>query len=274
MLVDGLQRVNTLFEYFSAQGSFTHVVSVPYKDLTKEEKERFLDYSVVVRDLGQITREQIVEVFRRLNSTQYTLREMEVNNAIYDGALKKFCERVSEDLFFENHRIFTATDRRRMGDVSFCLSIVGTMMRGYFNRDDEHEDLLSRFNEAFPSEREYDERIFQTLSTIEEFGFREKSRVWKKADFFTLLIEIDSAFQTLREITDRSSIRQRLEDFYDSVDDRSEAASEVSKVYYKSALQASNDRSNRLRRGVIVGGLIAEREDELILSQLEDYGLL
>ena len=42
LLVDGLQRVSTLFEYFSAQGSFTHVVTTPYRELTKEEKERFL----------------------------------------------------------------------------------------------------------------------------------------------------------------------------------------------------------------------------------------
>lgn len=273
LLVDGLQRVNTLTEYFNGQGSFSHVVTVPYKELTKEEKEKFLEYSVVVRDLGQITKDQIVEVFRRLNSTQYTLREMEVNNAIYDGALKKFCERVSEDVFFEYHRVFTATDRRRMGDVSFCLSIVGTMMLGYFNRDDEHENLLSRFNEAFPDEREYEERITRVFNVIEELGFREKSRIWKKADFFTALIEIDSAMEHLHKIADLSELQVRLEDFYDKVDQRDEGASEISRIYYKSALQASNDRSNRLRRGLIVGGLISGRDNDFILGELANYGL-
>jgi hypothetical protein len=53
LLVDGQQRVTTLHQYFTASPDLALYGDVkPYADLTKEEKEAFLQYDVVVRDLG------------------------------------------------------------------------------------------------------------------------------------------------------------------------------------------------------------------------------
>jgi hypothetical protein len=268
LLVDGLQRVNTLNEYFDGEGDFTHVLTKPYRLLTPEEKGKFLEYSVVVRDLGDLTQEQIIEVFRRLNSTQYTLREMEINNAIYNGALKKFCERVAEDEFFERHRFFSASDRKRMGDISFCLLLVATMKNGYFNRESEHESMLSSFNEAFPYEDEYWTRIRRVLDFIEECGFEDRSRVWKKADFFSAFVELDHILNEQRLDLQASAALRSLESLYTSVEDAADGRSSVAEIYYKSALQASNDRGNRIKRGIIVGGKLATKEDAEILEDL------
>lgn len=269
LLVDGLQRVSTLFEYFQGDADFVHTLTVPYKNLHQTEKENFLEYNVVVRDLGQLTKEQVIEVFRRLNSTQYTLREMEINNAIYEGAMKRFCERVSELSFFDQHRIFLASDRKRMGDVAFCLSLVGTMMLGYFNRDSEHEFLLSKYNEVFPDEEEYERRILQTLDYIEECGFYSKSRIWKKADFFSAFIEIDNVLNIEGKDIPPYSAVKRLEGFYDMVD-RDDARSSIAEIYYKSALQASNDRNNRVRRGIVINGLLNDQGEDSIIHRMRE----
>ena len=45
----------------------------------------------------------------------------------------------------------------------------------------------------------------------------------------------------------------------------------MSALYYKAALQASNDRGNRLRRATIFSGVLRERTDAEIL---EDLGAL
>jgi len=268
LLVDGLQRVNTLSEYFEGESSFTYFLTKPYRDLSPEEKAKFLEYSVVVRDLGDLTQEQIIEVFRRLNSTQYTLRDMEINNAIYNGAMKKFCERVAEDEFFERHRIFSASDRKRMGDVSFCLSLVATMMNGYFNRDAEHEGVLSSFNESFPDEGEYDKRIRRVFDFIEECGFEDRSRVWKKADFFSAFVELDHILNEKKADFQASVALTTLESLYSLVDGDPERRPQIAELYYKSALQASNDRGNRIKRGLIIGGKLAEKNDAEILLDI------
>ncbi|HWA18470.1 MAG TPA: DUF262 domain-containing protein [Devosia sp.] len=270
LLVDGLQRVSTLVEYFSGDPTFTPSLSKPYKALGDDEKSRFLEYSVVVRDLGDVTKEQVVAVFKRLNSTQYTLKDMEVNNAVYNGALKKFCEAVSEDEFFEANRIFTASDRRRMGDVAFCLTLVGTIMVGYFNRDSEHENLLSRYNESFPEVDDVRGRLDGVFDFVAECGFPSSSRIWKKADLLTVLVELDSVLNQEKRPLDPSDVLSDLERFFAQVSDQK---NEIGTLYYKSALQASNDRANRLRRGLIVGGLLRKQPEKAILEQLEALSL-
>jgi len=52
LLVDGLQRVNTLVQYFSGDNELKLTIVPAYNELGKEEKQAFLQYDVAVRDLG------------------------------------------------------------------------------------------------------------------------------------------------------------------------------------------------------------------------------
>lgn len=270
LLVDGLQRVSTLVEYFGGDPTFAPSLSKPYKALSEEEKTKFLEYSVVVRDLGQIRQDQIVAVFKRLNSTQYGLKDMEINNAVYNGELKRFCEEIAESEFFENKRVFTATDRRRMGDVAYCLTLVGTLLVGYFNRDSEHENLLSRYNESFPEAIHVRTRLDRTFAFVEECGFDAKSRIWKKADLLTAIVELDLALNVDNLSLEPSAVLSTLVDFYAAVDDQ---PSEMFALYLKAALQASNDRVNRLRRAYILAGVLRGQTEDQILETLAAQGL-
>src|SRR4051794_25326705 len=84
LVVDGQQRITTLHQYFTASDDL-RLGDVPaYLDLSDPEKQRFLDYDVVVRDLGRLSDEEILEVFNRMNSTNYGLNAMEVNNARFN----------------------------------------------------------------------------------------------------------------------------------------------------------------------------------------------
>lgn len=110
LLVDGQQRVTTICNYFNGDPR-TYGTSLPsYASLDEDRKKAFLDYDVTVRDLGSITTEQIVEVFRRINSTKYALNEIEINNAVYTGALMTLASGFAEHDFFERHRVFRPTD--------------------------------------------------------------------------------------------------------------------------------------------------------------------
>lgn len=80
-----------------------------------------------------------------MNSTNYSLNAMEVNNARFARALKVYAEEVSTWQFFEEHRVFTTVDVRRMNDVRWSLTLVISVIAGYFNRDSEHEAYLRRY---------------------------------------------------------------------------------------------------------------------------------
>src|SRR5665213_2255955 len=58
LLVDGLQRVNTMIQYFGGDPELKLTTVPNYRDLEPDAKQAFLQYDVAVRDLGSMTKEQ------------------------------------------------------------------------------------------------------------------------------------------------------------------------------------------------------------------------
>lgn len=273
LLVDGLQRISTLVQYFDGDSTLRLTTVPPYADLNEAQKRDFLQYDVSVRDLGTISKAQIVEAFKRLNATKYSLLDIEVNNAIYSGKLKKFAEDLAGSAFFVDHNIFNALDFKRMGDLRFTLTIIGTMIEGYFNRDDAFEELLSRYNDDFLIENDIKYRFDKAKNFIEDLALDEKSRAWKKADLFSLIIELDDILSNECPDLNASDAVERLTAFYNTVESSAINEPTIHSIYYKAALQASNDRINRLRRGIIIHGVLIGNDAERILSNLREQGL-
>ncbi len=273
LLVDGLQRISTLVQYFDGDSTLRLTTVPPYADLNETQKRDFLQYDVSVRDLGTISKAQIVEAFKRLNATKYSLLDIEVNNAIYSGKLKKFAEDLASTDFFINHNVFNSLDFKRMGDLRFTLTIIGTMIEGYFNRDDAFEELLSRYNDDFLVEDEIKIRFDRARSFIEELALDEKCRAWKKADLLSLIVELDYILSSEKSHLNPSDAVERLVEFYNTVESSAINEPTIYSIYYKAALQASNDRINRLRRGIIIHGVLLGDDVERILADLRSQGL-
>lgn len=274
LLVDGLQRVSTIIEYFDASPNLRLLTVPPYRDLEEAAKRAFLQYDVAVRDLGSIRRDEIVEVFRRINATKYSLLDIEVNNAIYAGELKQFAERLATDPFFIDNGVFNVRDFKRMGDLRYALTLVITLLRGYFNRDDAFGELLDRFNDEFPLAEEVNQRLRQCFDFIMECGFENRSRIWKKADLFTVLVELDILFRSDEPIPQPSDVVENLTGFYGQIDAATVDAADVPGIYYKAALQATNDKVNRLRRGCVIGSVLRGHDHESIMAALREANLV
>lgn len=258
MLVDGQQRLTTLLQYFGGSTNLRLGDVRPYAELTPEEKLAFLEYEVVVRDLGQKSIEEIKEVFTRINSTKYSLNAMEIHNARYDGEFKKFGEKLSEHDFFDRHRVFKANDIRRMGGLVFCLTIAITLLSAYFNREDSIEEFLAKYNDDFPDSDELDARIQRVFDTIESWEIDQDCRAWKKADLLNLIVETDRYITHDLRAEDASRAGDALKAFYEDVDHAGsgEDSTEQAQTYYRAVIQGANDRMNRLRRGEVIANVL------------------
>lgn len=257
MLVDGQQRITTLFQYFKDSNPDLKLPKdiKKYKDLEEDLQINFLEYKVVVRDLGNMPLEEIKKVFRRINSTSYSLNAMEIHNARYDGEFKKFAESLSALDFFNENRVFTSTDIKRMNDVRYCSGLIATIMSTYFTRDQDLEEYLSRYNEDFPLKDTLEKSCNQVFTFINRMNFSKDSRAFKKADFFTLFVELYCALITDKLSLNVSKVRQNLDDFYKKVEiaaQQNTTQDTDALTYYKAALQASNDRVSRISRGKII----------------------
>lgn len=265
LLVDGQQRVTAISQYFNGTSDFLLGDIVAYADLCEEKKYAFLEYEVVVRDLGHQTIEEIKHVFTRINSTKYSLSAMEIHNARFDGALKKFAETIAQKDFFDQHRIFKTNDIRRMGDVVYCLTIIISILTAYFNRDDELETFLEQYNDEFKHQDRINREIEKVLCFIDSIGLDSKSRAWKKAELFTLIVEVHRVlFKNKKQLVSKD-VNLILSRFYAMVDEASSSGESERKVveYHRATLQASNDRSNRIRRGEIILGLLSHGLESL-----------
>jgi Protein of unknown function DUF262 len=254
MLVDGQQRITTLNQYLVGSDDLRLGSDVrPYARLSDDEKLAFLEYEVVVRDLGKKSLEEIRQVFQRINSTKYSLNAMEIHNARFDGEFKKFGENLATHSFFENNHVFHTTEVRRMGDISFCLIFVITIMSSYFNRDSELETYLEKYNDEFEIADEISRQIERVFWFLEQCGLPPNSRAWKKADLLTLLVETHRALVKESKVLDPKGIRVKLEDFYTKVDQAVDGDEETRGFaeYHRAAIQATNDRSSRITRGRI-----------------------
>ena len=264
MLVDGQQRLTTLQEYFYGSENLSLGREVPpYEELSSEAKTSFLEYEVVIRDLGNLGLEEIKSVFRRINSTSYSLNAMEIANARFNGEFKQFGEAIAEDDFFDSHRVFSATEIRRMEDTKFALGYITTVLSTYFNRDVEIEGHLKTYNDEFDIASDIKKEIRRTFDFVESCSFETDSRVWKKADLFTLLVEVHRAIERQKIALNSKLIRDRLNDFYAQVDSvqPTQSATNDPDLYYKAALQATNDRSSRITRGKIISSILGSKFD-------------
>ncbi|MCI5157322.1 MAG: DUF262 domain-containing protein [Candidatus Electrothrix sp. AUS1_2] len=253
VLVDGQQRLTTLYQYFKGSPDIKLGNTIPmYSDLEEEKQIEFLEYKVVVRDMGNMALEIIKEVFKRINSTSYGLNAMELHNSRFGGEFKNFAEEIAQIDFFENYRLFTATDIKRMNDTKYCLVLIITMISTYFNRDNDLEEYLFKYNEEFPYKDKVYAEIKNILTFIDSLNFQSSSRAFKKADFFTLFIELHREIIKNDHKLSVSTIRNNLEIFYNDVELVAQGkgpSNPDALEYYKAALQASNDRSSRITRG-------------------------
>lgn len=256
LLVDGQQRITTLYEYFKAAETLRLDKSTkPYKELSDQEKSSFLEYEVVIRDLGHMSIDHIKTVFQKINSTSYGLNAMEIHNSRYNGAFKQCGEALASDTFFQEYKIFTAVDIRRMKDVVYSLSLIITVMSGYFDLDKNIEPYLQKYNENFDQNYEILSNMDKVFHTLLQLDLIE-TRAFKKNDLFTLIVEIYHFLFEKNHKMDISVTSTNLKNFYAEVERVVSSSNESAKKYHNAVIQGSNSRANRIVRGDIIQKII------------------
>ncbi len=279
MLVDGQQRITTLYQYFEGSQALKLPPNVPpYRELTTEQQTEFMNYEVAVRNLGVVSIEEVKEVFRRINATSYALNAMEINNARYNGALKLVADKIAADVLFNKHRTFSTREVQRMRNTVYALTIIISMISTYFHRDDEIENYLEIYNDDFALGDEVISRFSIARDFLENTGLDDKSRAWKKTDLLVLLVELDRILNREKIELDPDVVGPALENFYNRVDaELSEpSGDEDLQAYFRTTVQATNDRSSRINRGKVIRKVLLDtvgKQDDNSDIKPEQYRL-
>lgn len=192
VVVDGQQRLTTIKRYIEGNHNFEK--NIPkFSELSSPEKTDFLNYDVTVRDLKDASPEVIIEIFKRINSTKFTLTSVEINNAIYNGALISCAKEILEIIKSKELKIeiFSQSEMDRMADLHFILLVLSTIEEGgYFARDNEVEKYIAEFNDEYPNYEKNKELISNIIIDVLQSDLKDDSIWFRKSNFFTLIMEL------------------------------------------------------------------------------------
>lgn len=242
-VIDGQQRLTTIKNYI--EGFFEKPLKIikPFCDLSEDKKEAFLSYQIVVRDIGKVSDELVREIFRRINLTKFKLEDIEIHNAVYDGAFIQTAKSIVEDVKLEDYGVFHESEFTRMADLHFILQVMSTIERGgYYHRDNEIEKCIAEFNEEYHSSNKMKSTILKSFDIIENLHLTLDSIWFRKSNFFTLVIELAKAEKI------PSNLKERLELLEKNVmDDKHNPETEFGK-YFSYMYQGTNNRKARIIR--------------------------
>lgn len=252
-VIDGQQRLTTIKNYI--EGSFERKPKIipEFDSLSEDEREDFLSYQVVVRDLGRVEEVLIREIFRRINLTKFKLEDIEVHNAIYDGKFIQTAKEIAEEIDLEKYGVFYESEFTRMADVHFFLLAMSTIeLGGYYHRDNELENHIVKYNEEYDSAKNMKSRLLGTFAKIDSLKLKLDSIWFRKSNFFTLVIELSLVESLPRDL------KKRLESFDAEVLNHRYQKDNDYGVYYGYMYAGTNNRKARVTRSNIFRKYIFE----------------
>ena len=140
-----------------------------YGDLSEEDQQRFLSYTLAVEHLFNASDDQVLEVFSRLNSYTVPLNAAELRHATYQGDFKWAVHETSKRhaSFWQEYGIFTRQRRLRMADDALVAEMYGILLRGITDGGDKAiKQLYETYDMEFLEKDALDKMLDQTLDRI------------------------------------------------------------------------------------------------------------
>lgn len=260
LVVDGQQRLNTIYEYITGSEKIKYKNIKRFEDLSPKAQTKLFDYNVVVRDLGRITDDEIKEIFNRINSVQYALNAMEINNALYEGEYIATAKQIIDDGKLSKFDVFNEGEVSRMKDIEFILLIMATLdLEGYFASYKEVEPFIKRYDNEYPNKKAMIHTINNALDTLNKLKLKPDSMWFRKTGFFTLVVEISKLVRA-GETLSVKDLKIALSDFENEIYRNKDKNTDTNKFaeFYKYMFQSTTSRKGRQVRGQLLEDYLAE----------------
>lgn len=296
-IVDGQQRIKAIYsfinnefklkpQYLLDESSKEKYANKYFKDLDTETRKTFWNYQLMIIEIDSAaTRDDIITMFNRLNLTDYNLNDQEKRNSV-SGEFAALAREISDNPLWDEKRLFTGPDVKRMKDVEFCASIILLYRKGIIDQTDQsalnqaYEELQVGYKDA-----EHDkEAVCAAIETIATFFTSDNVTKFlrRKAQLYTLFSVV---FYMQREnIAVEQYQKARLEYFvnlysvFNNDMDLSGAISDPEKIlfdwlkkYKLASSEGLNKHTNRMIRYNVMKDFLFGLTDELEAAQSTLY---
>ncbi|MGE2643575.1 DUF262 domain-containing protein, partial [Escherichia coli] len=134
-IVDGQQRINAIVNFIAGGYSLKkrylndeeisdRFGNLHFNELPPEVKTDLWTYSLSIVNIDKkCSLDEVKKMFYRLNVTDYRLNEQEIRNSM-DTAFGKVALELSRNDFWDEIKVFSSADVKRMKDVEYCANIL------------------------------------------------------------------------------------------------------------------------------------------------------
>lgn len=254
LVVDGQQRLSTIYDYISGSDRLVLKEIPKYADLSDEQKKKFLDYPVVVRNLGTLSSDELKEIFRRINSVGYALNAIEIDNALYEGEYISIAKEIVDTGLLKDLDFMNDTDISRMKDVEFVLLIMTTIeVGGFFTSGKEVENYIVQYENEYPNKEKMKKNFIRALQYISKLPLPPDSFWNNKSCTFTLLVELINEIKAGRELPDNSMFCKKIVELEDNIKkSRAEGKDDKYGSFYYYVYQNTSSKKARTIRGEVL----------------------
>ena len=215
-VIDGQQRLRTVFSYvdpvclkdFKNERDFFTVKKTHNKDIAGKSfgeldddlKRAILDYEFSVHVMSSnIDDREIIQIFRRMNSTNYVLTNQEHRNALYFGEFKTCAYQLAAAQLnrWRQWKTFTEDSISRMEEVELTSELIVMMIDGKISGKTKAklDNAYDKYDETFPNREEVEARYHTVMDTIDnsfrpsipDFVFFKKTLIYT---FFSFIYYI------------------------------------------------------------------------------------
>ncbi len=292
-IVDGQQRIKAIYsfinnefklkpQYLLDESSKEKYANKYFKDLDTETRKTFWNYQLMIIEIDSAaTRDDIITMFNRLNLTDYNLNDQEKRNSV-SGEFAALAREISDNPLWDEKRLFTGPDVKRMKDVEFCASIILLHRKGIIDQTDQsalnqaYEELQVGYKDAEQDK----EAVCAAIETIATFFTSDNVTKFlrRKAQLYTLFSVV---FYMQREnIVIEQCQKDRLEYFvklYATFNNDMDLSGEISdpekilfdwlKKYKLASSEGLNKHTNRMIRYNVMKDFLFGLTDELEKAQ-------
>jgi Protein of unknown function DUF262 len=212
-VIDGQQRLRTIISYVAPEllddfdpsvdeflvkkAHNKELANKPYSTLSEDIQDRILNYEFNVHILSSTVDDRdVIQIFRRMNSTSYSLKKQELINSQYFGEFKTSLYNLAAEQLnsWRNWQTFTETDISRMQEVELTSELIISIIEKKVSGKSTViiESYYAKYDETYPNKTILEDRFRKTMSFIyKNFpGNRNDFVFYKKTIFYTFFMVI------------------------------------------------------------------------------------
>lgn len=199
-IVDGQQRINAIVDYVEDKFRLKNKCLIDddiktkygnclFSELPADAKTTIWTYKLSIVDIDKsFSVDQIKTLFYRLNLTTYNLNAAEKRNS-KESVFGDKSESLSKADFWNELRVFSANDVRRMKDTTYCCGIYILAKDGVVDQTDDKKinEFYDDFAEEFDRDDMLKNKIFSAMEIIRDWVNKDTLNfISKKVQMYTM----------------------------------------------------------------------------------------